>query len=159
MNKTKKGFTLIELLVVVLIIGILSAVALPQYNKAVEKSRATEAITTLKAISDAQSVAYLSDPYCGTGNFDNLDISFTGQYGYVACGSSMSQQNFYYWLDCGSSCNYNAVAGRINSNYSYELMTCDGGPVVCSGSDCKKAGFSRSVACVDGSACGACYAM
>ena len=56
---SKAAFTLIELLVVVLIIGILAAVAVPQYQKAVEKSRVAEAFTTLDTLKKAIDVYVL----------------------------------------------------------------------------------------------------
>ena len=74
------GFTLIELLVVVLIIGILAAMALPQYFKAVERSRMAEAVTLMDSLVKAQRRKWMqTNRYAD--DFRGLDVSPKGATG------------------------------------------------------------------------------
>ena len=111
-NGCKRAFTLIELLVVVLIIGILAAIALPQYLKAVAKARTAEAITWLGNAQRAVSMYLLQNGGLPStaGNpvtTGLLDIDLTNG---LTCGSvdlgditdACYNKNFTYVSYCSS---------------------------------------------------------
>ena len=129
----QKGFTLIELLVVVLIIGILASMALPQYFKAVERSRMSEAVSWLSHIAQAQQRKFLQvNRYANS--FMGLDVGPAGvdSYQFYTKGDVSTGEGgngFRIYLSNGSTNNSNfGVAERVSNGstnglqYSYTLV-------------------------------------
>ena len=105
----KQAFTLIELLVVVLIIGILSAIALPQYEKSVEKARFMQALTLLSSVAEAAEVYLLANGEWPQ-KLTDLDVHLPADY-------NKNTQAFLY----------NAVIDSLaNDDWSVEI---DAGPL------------------------------
>ncbi len=152
--KNKQAFTLIELLVVVLIIGILAAVALPQYQKAVLKARVAEYEVTMKAIGDAAAVCKLQKgSACTMGELD-IDIpecnvipgivenattcTYQVQATHVIAKNGNTQLFMYYYEPTSaridfSSGNSEEVTETVHGFYCQGMFGCN--------NHCKKLGF------------------
>lgn len=120
--KNTQAFTLIELLVVVLIIGILAAVALPQYNKAVEKSRAAQALTLLKSTYNAALAYDLANGSHATSVDElSIDIPWTGTTKWTASTDSDAKSNGEWSLQLYNSTGLTepgVSVGHISGKYS-----------------------------------------
>ncbi len=149
MNKNA-GFTLIELLVVVLIIGILAAVALPQYEKAVEKSRAAEAVQLLRYMHQQGELCILERGESGCNAITNEDAGIEMPSGFscefsgedeVCCNKHWCYVNngilWGYW--CADALVNSPVAKRVeytgdieealdNGKYSLQFDACEESP-------------------------------
>lgn len=121
MKMDRWGFTLIELLVVVLIIGILSAVALPQYQKAVEKSKAAQALTLLRSTYQAAEVYFLANGTWPT-SFDDLSIdlpAWTGNTKWYTYSSVRDTRSNGEWsIQLGNKESQYIFIGRISGKYA-----------------------------------------
>ena len=104
------GFTLIELLVVVLIIGILAAIALPQYQLAVEKSRAAQMLPIMRSVYNALALYKLEHGQYHEGvyvTWDELTMA-------PPAGFETDPHNLEFWNDT-----WDCVPNEERTGYVY----------------------------------------
>ncbi len=140
----RAGFTLIELLVVVLIIGILAAIALPQYEKTVERARAAEAMQMVSAIAKANEVYKLAN-----GNYTTdislLDIQVPGTDTTYNGWPRKETKWFQYGSIAEGYADSVAIGNRLPFMKSYSIFALSDGTLLCHYYNTKNKEFCRSL--------------
>lgn len=124
---TAGGFTLVELMIVVVILGVLSAVALPSFSRYVRRSRTTEAVTNIQRIFAAQ-VTYNNEIHerALNGHFVNAPATpssapnsgkypaniplWTGIVEWTALGFAMEGAHYFQYESPGNTSGFTASA-------------------------------------------------
>ena len=135
-----RGFTLMELLVVVLIIGVLAAVALPQYQKAIKKAQGLEVLVSLNALDKAITQWGLT--HSPTGNIRSLpanefDIQIPSLKYFKYSNGPTTSPDFPGFANSGGSLSFTSNSGDTSVYAQWDFSTGKRLKTYCSGTFCE----------------------
>lgn len=123
-KKSNAGFTLVELLVVIIIVGVLSAIALPTFLDQAGKARESEAKTNLGALNRGQQ-AYRLENGEFVSSISGLDVGIEGDIYSYSVGKKNSGSNVTHFADPSSSSYSDDIrdfCGGVNKNGKTKIV-------------------------------------